>query len=458
MQKDDPFRNLLSHIKYGLVVPVVGQGVLSVLVDGQLISVYKLLAKKLAERLGVLAEGVPVNDEINTVVYRYLEQNDPRTLDAVYTDVTIAMDELMQELDFPIPESLEKLAAIKHFKLFVSTTFDPLLVKALERARGGKPDVVAYSPGADLNLADLRPNADGKTTVFHLFGKASIAGGFAVTQEDTLEFMHTLQSPGRLPERLLDELRDKHLLVMGCRFNGWLARFFLRTIKRERLLEARGTNYVADSLVMEDSNLVLFLKKFSPKTRVYEGTVSEFVDALYTQWYDQYGAEEEYEVASASTGSIPRKTLIDKPRVFISYASEDQDIALKFNEALMEHMDVYFDGAKGGEDWEQTLKESIEECWLFVPLISRNTLTPERRYFRKEWAMAEELSSMASPELAFVVPVVIDDTKINEKGIARYSMFTTRHWIQCRQGGPTEEFVARIKDLYRAHQKARSAL
>ena len=63
---------------------------------------------------------------------------------------------------------------------------------------------------------------------------------------------------------------------------------------------------------------------------------------------------------------------------------------------------------------------------------------------------------MASPELAYVVPVVIDDTTDQEKGLKAYEILVAHQWIECRQGEPTREFIDRIKMLYRAHQKART--
>ncbi len=458
MEWDDQFwDNLLFDIEEGLVVPVIGRDVLTVHYQDRPVSLYPLLAQKLAGMLRVSGDDLPEDGEINAVVGRYLETNDPRQLERIYRRLPRVMDELKVSL----PEPLAKLAAIRHFKLFVTTTFDSLLERAIHEARGRPPEVIAYSPEADLSKADLRyPLEDlSEPVVYHLFGKLSASQEYAVTQEDTLEFLHTLQSQSRRPQLLFDELSEKNLLLMGCSFGGWLARFFLRTTKRDRLLQAGATNYLADRRVMEDRNLVLFLKQFSPGTEIYQGHVQDFIDELHRRWIERYGAEPSETPATTEAAFAPRLSREEPPRVFLSYASEDRGAAQKFNEALLgQHITVFFDreDLQGGDDWDRKLKSSIEDCWLFVPLVSKSTLTPERRYFRKEWSVAEELAPMAYPGLAFVVPVVIDDTPAGQDSLMAYKILSRQQWIECRHGEPTEQFVTRIRDLYRAHQKART--
>lgn len=42
--------------------------------------------------------------------------------------------------------------------------------------------------------------------------------------------VRTLQTPNKRPQRLFDHLRGKHILVLGCGFPDWLARFFLELV------------------------------------------------------------------------------------------------------------------------------------------------------------------------------------------------------------------------------------
>jgi len=124
----------------------------------------------------------------------------------------------------------------------------------------------------------------------------------------------------------------------------------------------------------------------------------------------------------------------------------------------VEGVDVFFDRdqLKPGDDWEGKLRRNIHQCSLFVPVISRQTLTADRRFFRVEWNLALEEARMASfsSDEAFLLPVVIDDTPIDHQALP--AKFRT---IQCRVlpgGQPTREFVDQIKQLYRKYQLTRA--
>src|SRR2546423_9831211 len=85
---------------------------------------------------------------------------------------------------------------------------------------------------------------------------------------------------------LFDELRTKRLLLIGNAHPDWLARFFVRLSRRERLYagnEAR--EFVADGVVVSDAHLRDFLENFSPQTKSF-GVASpiEFVDQLAEKW------------------------------------------------------------------------------------------------------------------------------------------------------------------------------
>lgn len=106
------------------------------------------------------------------------------------------------ELEVPAP--LAQLAEIRRFKLFVCTTFDPLLARALDRVHGaGSTATLAYSPERTADLPQGWELATGPL-VFHLLGRVSTEPSYAVTDEDVLEFFHALQSENRRPQRLLD--------------------------------------------------------------------------------------------------------------------------------------------------------------------------------------------------------------------------------------------------------------
>jgi TolB-like protein/Tfp pilus assembly protein PilF len=99
--------------------------------------------------------------------------------------------------------------------------------------------------------------------------------------------------------------------------------------------------------------------------------------------------------------------------VFLSYASEDAEAALELCKALRAAgIEVWFDQSelRGGDVWDRKIRREIEECALFVPVISANTASRHEGYFRLEWDLADQRTHMMAPSRVFVVPVFLDAT------------------------------------------------
>ena len=70
--------------------------------------------------------------------------------------------------------------------------------------------------------------------------------------------------------------------------------------------------------------------------------------------------------------------------VFLSYASQDAEAARRICEALRAAgIEVWFDQSelRGGDVWDQKIRQQIHDCALFVPVISAHTDARERRLF-----------------------------------------------------------------------------
>jgi hypothetical protein len=441
---------LLQVVEERHVVPVVGSDLLTVRSGERDVPLYSMLATQLAKYLGVDQE--PERDlDLNTVACRYLARGNP------VEDLYPAVKSVMPGYDeLPIPEPLLKLAAVDRFQLFVTTTFDSLLERALNQVRFGgnkKTEVYTFSPSA---RGDLPTDLDRITrpVVFHLFGRVSaVPLSFALTQEDTLEFFYSLQSETRRPNLLFDKLNRESLLVIGSSFGDWLARFFLRTAKRQRLLEVRGkTDYVAESQVSGDQNLVMFLHHFSRSTKIYEGGAIKFVDEFSRRWTEQHPPTPDFVTAKEADAS--GSAAVRPGTVFLSYASEDTDTVRAIRDALeTSGIEVFFDKEEleAGDDWELKLRRNISKSSLFLPIISKSTLTGARRFFRVEWTYGLQEALRTAPSRKFVVPVAIDDTKRDEEHLPEE--FQRLQWQILPNGRPTPEFVNLIRQLFREYQK-----
>jgi hypothetical protein len=101
--------------------------------------------------------------------------------------------------------------------------------------------------------------------------------------------------------------------------------------------------------------------------------------------------------------------------IFLSYASQDADAARNICESLRAAgVEVWFDqegGLEHGDEWDQKIRRQIKECVLFLPLISANTQAREEGYFRIEWELAAERAMGIASGVAFILPIVIDETR-----------------------------------------------
>ncbi|MBI2813204.1 MAG: TIR domain-containing protein [Opitutae bacterium] len=145
----------------------------------------------------------------------------------------------------------------------------------------------------------------------------------------------------------------------------------------------------------------------------------------------------------------------DAPKaVFLSYAREDTDAARRIAEALRGFgVEVWFDQAelRGGDAWDAKIKKQIRECALFIPIISATTQARDEGYFRREWKLAVDRMQDMGGNRAFIVPVVIDDTK--EAGADVPEEFMRYQWTRLAGGAPTPQFVEQIKRLLESPRK-----
>jgi hypothetical protein len=134
--------------------------------------------------------------------------------------------------------------------------------------------------------------------------------------------------------------------------------------------------------------------------------------------------------------------------VFLSYASQDAEVARRICEALRAGgIEVWFDQSelRGGDAWDKAIRRQIRTCALFIPIVSRNTHAREEGYFRLEWKLAVDRSHLMTGTKAFLLPVVIDDTRDDDEHVP--DKFREVQWTRLTDGNATPNFVERISRL-----------
>ncbi|WP_297325416.1 toll/interleukin-1 receptor domain-containing protein [Nitrosomonas sp.] len=409
-QEDRLWSELTRFVREGALIPITGSELLEIpsAASGSK-NFYTLVAEELALRLEVDAPQHTGERALNEVACSYLANRRNRA-EELYPVVKGVVEELEQSV--PIPKALNDLAALP-VKLFVTTTFDNLLVRAIEQRHpvwAGRVRQIEYSPVRKDDL-DSTQLSDGPPVVFHLFGRATSMPEYAVTEEDVLEFMHALQSQEGRPEKLFRLLQQKNLLIVGCGFADWLARFFIRLGVSTRLSAAGGKTDWFIERASSASEFAVFLDHFGRSTKHFSLGPVEFI-ARFAE-------------------KLPRDlTFTTAPRVlardilegglFLSYASEDRAIVERIQQALDHNgIDCWFDRQQliGGDDWESKIIRNVNACSLFVLILSRHTLTQQDRFFRHEWHEAFKRSIGFAANAKFLIPVAIDDIQPNNPAL-----------------------------------------
>jgi hypothetical protein len=401
---------------------------------------------------------LPENPRFNDFVCLYLDRHGTREgVDQFYGRIAALFAKIQYvtdpAADLPsgsvlLPEALVKLAEITDFTVFLTTVGDLMLERAIKKVRPttalllSPPPVFSHERPVDL---PLEAGSDETAVVYHLFGQFGVdARSFALTEDDLLDYVVSLQT--RIPAlgRLSDLLKNQ-LLLLGGGFPDWLARFVMRTAKAH-LSDAE--EILADEVAARDDSLCRFLQRFSPKTIVVPDGGAAFVSELHRQWKesrvdDQTGGRETLSV-------LP--PVMPPQSAFISYASEDREFAERLRTKLKEaEVEVWYDQdqLESGDNWDAKIRQNVQRCVLFLPLVSRRTDRVIEGYFRTEWNAAAIRASGRSETDPFILPLLLDHD-LRQEAIQRVPpQFRMPQWSRCGDNGLIpDSYIAEVKKAY----------
>jgi hypothetical protein len=414
MSTPDPdfWENFLDALEERRVVPIVGRGLLTVETPSGPRPYYHLVAERLAVELGVDTASLPVPFDTNDVVCASLGFKGDSD------EVNPKVVKVLKGLSVPVPEGLRLLTEIPAFQLFLSTTFDTLLEDAVKAQRGRAPVAISYPPTTNvIDFSEDLLEGNG-SVVFQLLGRASASARFAVTEGQMLEQMHDLMaSPGR-PEKLINRLRESHLLILGVGFPDWLSRFLLRLSRAKPLWDSRMIMEIIADDAASGQEFSSFLQHFSPKKShlFTETSPLDFVREMNRRWFERHPR---HQAPAAEPAASRKPDDMAGGSVFISYASEDRAAAFRLADQLIAAgVEVWVDRRLDpGDEYAPIIERYIKRCCAFVALISKHTQTRGRSWFRQEWQLACSLTrGDFGTGRVFLFPVVIDDTRASGAG------------------------------------------
>lgn len=140
--------------------------------------------------------------------------------------------------------------------------------------------------------------------------------------------------------------------------------------------------------------------------------------------------------------------------VFLSYTRDDVAAARRIAEALRASgLEVWFDEneLRGGDAWDAKIRRQIDDCSLFVAIISSHTQERNKGYFRLEWKLAVDETGMLAEGVPFIVPVVIDETRESDAVVP--AEFMKVQWTRLPGALPTPQFVEQVGRLLRGERR-----
>ncbi len=363
-------------------------------------------------------------------------------------DLEYDIDNIIRCQEWPLPESLRLLAEIHDFPLYVTTTIDHLMERALREGSGTQktPRQISFCPRgnpANIDLSeDFQPGGNG--LVFHLFGATSTdTEGFAATEDELIEFSWSLIDHDYAPKRLYDFLRKKTILLLGCNFPDWLARFFIHALTRKPDSQIAVT-YVS---ACPECGLRNFLQRRKARLLPPVSPV-DFVIELHRRWKAQ---QHEKTATAAEPVTAPELRPAKKGSIFLSYCREDRETAVAIRNQLdAAGIDIWMDetGLEPGAEFREVIHASIENASFFIAFISRSLDLSESdrpgRFVFNEWKWAEEVSEERPPNMSFLLPLAIDDTPADAKFLCRSLRDAT--WTYFRDGKLPAKFISSLQD------------
>lgn len=320
------------------------------------------------------------------------------------------------EIRFCADDVSKELMALLETRLFttvLTTTTDGYLEAAMRKVWGDELRVVnIYDKDTvdDLQKA-LKVCRRGKKyntpTLIYVFGKLDIddlAKRYIKTDADAVLLIEKwMRMDVESNNEMLDFIRSKRLLALGCKYDNWYFRFFWYVLtgvnKSSEENNYDGMGEVAFSLDKDDKTEGKLMQFLDRTDICILGDASSFVNNITKT------------LTEDSKDAPFRQQILESRRrggVFISYCSKDALQACQLFFRLCEKKyDVWLDNARlyGGDNYESEIADAISAAKIVITVLSPHVANDLKRgdtdhYYNKEWRMAQQFGDKTIIPLA----------------------------------------------------------
>jgi chaperone required for assembly of F1-ATPase len=184
-------------------------------------------------------------------------------------------------------------------------------------------------------------------------------------------------------------------------------------------------SWLNESIVPNSAEVEYFVKKITSGTNLDKKWARDFFDAagyeapeIFSDTKDSsstYALSGDFRNATVNIKSLWVAYAHEEPAdIFISYARSDANVVQNLYETLLgskHHPWMDVNSIKGGENWLRAIYKAIDECQIFLAVLSNNSVS-RRGVIQKELKKALDKWDGMLPDDIYIIPVRIDDCPI----------------------------------------------
>lgn len=425
------WETLLERIKKKKVIPVIGQGIFRIKSEDES---PKLLYDFLADQVLKASGKKTIPDEYTNFAQAcnyYFEEKH-----ANYQKLIELLEGELDRVELVSHAALSKLAEIGAFNVFFTTTYDRFLSSLIARKGNTRVESLSFtlsqkrqSKVSDELFSSIKNNDC--SLIYHLLGKIEDNVTPAFYGKETLEtvmaFQRNLEVNYDL--NLLRLVEGCSFLFIGCGYDELLFQSFIRCFAKQpnRISENSSPHlFIGGHINGLDNPLPILpdpiLKNYNVEA-IEACSVEAFIDCLYERLgrrcreliIDSENSLDSFRIPECLQQS-QKDDMEYSPDAFISFHGGNRKAAERLVDNLInDGIKVWYDeiDLEPGDDVDEIIEIKINECPVFIPLISEKSQklseNGDLRYHCKEWEQAYS-NQKAGQNPQKILPVVIDKT------------------------------------------------
>lgn len=333
-----------------------------------------------------------------------------------------------------VSKDLMALLQTRLFTTVLTTTTDEYLEAAMRKVWGNELRVVNIYDKETVDelqkalKACRRGKKYNQSTLIYVFGKLDVddlAKKYIKTDADAILLIEKwMRMDVEANNEMLDFVRSKRLLALGCKFDDWYFRFFWYVLT--------GINKSSEENNYDGMGEVAFSLDKADKT---DGKLLQFLDRTDICILGDATSFITYitKTLTEDCNDAPfRQQIVESRRrggIFISYCSKDALAACQlFFQLCEKKYDVWIDNARlyGGDNYENEIANAISAAKVVITVLSPHVAEDLNsgdtdHYYNKEWRMAQQFNDK------IIIPLSINGYDLRSDYHRVYESIVSQH-------------------------------